>query len=259
MRANKLILLFLLALTNSFAQNKFPFFQDNKWFYVDSTMKKVSGKTYSFLLPFQGAYAVVKQNNKYGVVDENENVIISFQYDTIAYYGYLPFYCFKNKVEIWLDINEKPVPIVRGCGLSSSGRSFWTYKKNNKIGLLKFNSEPQSTDSLPNIYDELHEYFEGIALVRIGNKWGTINNLGKTITPISLDSVQIVNNYSDSDIHKPIKYYSGNYVGFINTEGMIITKPIYEDFYFTVRQFTLVKTSDNKLVYIDSKGKKYYK
>lgn len=259
MKLCKFSIFFFYLPTICFAQNRFPFCQNNKWFYVDSTMKKVSAKTYSFLLPFHGAYAVVQQNNKYGVVDVNEKVIISFQYDTIAFNYTPPFYCIKNKVEIWLDEHEKSIPIVRGCGLSSSVRSFWTYKKNNKIGLLKFNSEPQSTDSLPNIYDELHEYFEGIALVRIGKKWGTINSSGKTITPISLDSVQVENNYSDVDIHKPIKYYSGNYVGFINTEGVVITKPKYKDFYFTVGKFTLVRTLKDKLVYIDSKGYEYSK
>ena len=258
MKSIAVIMLVLISFSNFIAQNRFPFVQNDKWFYVDSTMKKVSGKTYSFLLPFQGAYAVVKQNNKYGVIDVNEKVIISFQYDTISFNYAPPFYCIKNKIEIWLDENEKPIPIVRGCGLSSSVSSFWTYKKNKKIGILKFNY-PNKTDSLPNIYDELHEYFQGIAIVRIGNKWGTINDSGKTITPISLDSIQVVGNYTTFDIHKPIKYYSGNYLGFINTEGVVITKPKYKDFYFTVRQFTLVRTSDNKLVYIDSKGKEYYK
>lgn len=258
MKRINLTILFLFVLANSFAQNRFPFYESNKWFYVDSAMKKVSDKTYSFLLPFQGNYAVVKQNGKYGVIDYNEKIVVSFDYDTISTNGTPPFYCMKGDSEIWLDANAKPIPIIRGCGLSSSGRSFWTYKKDGKIGLLKFNY-PDKSDSLPNIYDELHEYFEGIALVRVGKKWGTIDNLGKTITPISLDSVQIVNAYTDFDIHKPIKYYSGNYVGFINAKGIVITKPKYKDFYFTVGKFTLVRTSKNQLVYIDSKGYEYSK
>lgn len=252
-----LLILLFLVLGNSFAQNKYPFFHKNKWFYVDSSLTRVSKNTYSFLLPFIGNYAVVKQNDKYGVIDSNENLIISLQYDTIVFNGYPPFYCMKDKKEIWLDINEKSVPIVRGCEVKSSGRSFWTYKKNKKIGLLKFNY-PDKTDSLPNIYDELHEYIEGIALVRIDKKWGTITNTGKIITPVSLDSVQIQNNITDSDIHKPIKYYEKNHIGFINTKGLIITKAIYKESYYTAGRFTLVLTEDNNLVYIDSDGRKYY-
>lgn len=258
MKRSKVLFIFLFLLTNIFAQNKFPFCQNDKWFYVDSTLKKYSNKTYSFLFPFQGSYAVVKQKEKYGVIDNNENTIISFNYDTISTNGTPPFYCMKSGIELWLNAEEKPTSIIRGCFVSTSIRSFWTYKKNNKIGLLKF-SCPDKTDSLPNVYDELHEYFEGIAVVRIGKKWGTINDLGTTITPILLDSVQIVSNYSDFDVQKPIKYYSGNSVGFINSNGVVITKPKYKDFYYTVGKFTLVKTLDNKLVYIDSKGKEYYK
>lgn len=258
MKATFISFLLFVLIYKSVAQNKSPFFHKNKWFYVDSSMTRASKNSYSFLFPYIGGYAVAKQNGKYGVIDGHEKAIISFQYDTIVFNGYPPFYCMRNKHEIWLDINEKPVPIVRGCGVNSSGRSFWTYKKNNKIGLLKFNLPPEPTDSLPNIYDELHEYYEGIALVRIDKKWGTINNSGKIITPVSLDSVQIVNNYSDLDIHKPIEYYNKGNVGFINTKGVIITKPIYKAAYFTVGKFTLVSTSNNKLVYIDSKGHKYY-
>lgn len=253
------VIIILFSLSTLFAQNKFPYFEKNKWFYVDSTMKKVSKKTYSFVFPFQSGYAVAKLGNKYGVIDANEKTIISFQYDTIAFNSTPPFYCIKNKITMWLNINEMPIIMEGTCGQSSIGRAFWTYKKNNKIGLLKFNTPPNPTDSLPNIYDELHEYSEGIALVRIGKKWGTINSSGKTITNISLDSVQIVNNYTDFDIHKPIKYYYNNQVGFINSHGIVITKPKYKEFYFTIRQFTLVRTANNKLVYIDSNGKEYYK
>lgn len=253
-----LFISFFFVFANSFAQNKFPFCYKNEWFYVDSSLTRASKNTYSFLLPFVGNYAVVKRNDKYGVIDSSEKLIISFQYDTIVFNGYPPFYCMKDKQEIWLDITEKSVPIVRGCEVKSSGRSFWTYKVNNKIGLLKFNY-PEKTDSLPNIYDELHEYFQGIALVRIAKKWGTITDTGKVITPISLDSVQILNNITDSDIHKPIKYYEKNHIGFINTKGLIITKPIYKESFYTIGRFTLVLTSNNQLVYIDSDGKKYYK
>lgn len=250
-----IVFLYINSLTS---QNKFPFYQNKKWFYVDTTMKKVSKKEYTFLFPFQGNYAVAKQNDKYGVVDGNENVIISFQYDTIAFNENPPFYCIKNKKEIWLDIKEQPITMQYGCGLSSSVVCMFPYKKNNKIGLLKFNNNNQ-TDSLPNIYDKLYEYYGGIAIVKVGKKWGAINSDNKIVTPFILDSIQTDLNFSISDKHKLVKYFKQNKIGFLNTSGIIITKPIYKESYFTLGQFTLVRTIDNKLVYIDSKGRKYYK
>lgn len=243
---------------NIYSQNKFPFSKNNKWFYVDTAMKKVSNKTYDFVFPFQGGYAVVKQNNKYGVIDGNEKTIISFQYDTIQFNYYPPFYCTKNKQMLCLDINEKPIRMEATCGLSSSGHMFFTYTKNNKIGILQYN-QPYVADSLPNIYDEFYEYFCGVAIVRIHKKWGTINLNNQIITPIALDSIQMILSLSDFDKYKLIKYYSKSKVGFINTSGVTVTKPKYKDSYFNLMQFTLVRTSKNKLVYIDSKGKEYYK
>lgn len=241
------------------SQNKFPFYQDNKWFYVDTAMKKVSKNVYTFLFPFQGNYAVAKQNRKYGVVNGNEKIIISFQYDTIIFNDSPPFYCIKNKEIIWLDINERPIVMQYGCGLSSSVSFMYPYKKNNKIGLLKFNGNNNQADSLPNIYDKLYEYFGGIAIVKVGKKWGTINADNKIVTPFVLDSIQTELNFSISDKHKLVKYFKQNKIGFLNTSGVVITKPIYKESYFTLGQFTLVRTIDNKLVYIDSKGRKYYK
>lgn len=251
-----IVFLYINSLTS---QNKFPFYQNKKWFYVDTTMKKVSKKVYAFLFPFQGNYAVAKQNDKYGVVDGNENVIISFQYDTIAFNESPPFYCIKNKQTVWLDTKEQPIVMQYGCGQSSSVRFMFPYKKNNKIGLLKFNDNNNQADSLPNIYDKLYEYYGGNAIVKVEKKWGTINSDNKTITPFILDSIQTDINFSISDKHKLVKYFNQKTIGFLNTSGVVITKPIYKDSYFTLGQFTLVLTIDNKLVYIDSKGRKYYK
>ena len=241
------------------SQNKFPFSKNNKWYYVDTAMKNVSNITYDFIFPFQAGYAVAKQNNKYGVIDGNEKIIISFQYDSIEFNYRPPFYCTKNKQMFCLDINEKPLKMEATCSQSSSTSMFFTYKKNNKIGILKYNQPYISPDSLPNIYDEFYEYFCGVAIVRINKEWGTINLNNQIITPIALDSIQIILSLSDFDKHKLIKYYSKNKVGFINTSGVMVTKPKYLDSYFNLMQFTLVRTSKNKLVYIDSKGKEYYK
>lgn len=257
---NVILYLLIFFYTNTFiSQNKFPFYHNKKWFYVDTAMKKVSKKVYTFLFPFQGNYAVAKQNDKYGVVDGNENIIISFQYDTIAFNNMPPFYCTKNKKEIWLDIKEQPINMQYGCGLSSSVICMFPYKKNNKIGLLKFNGNNNQADSLPNIYDKFYEYYGGIAIVKVENKWGTINSDNKIVTAFILDSIQTDLNFSISDKHKLVKYFNKNQIGFINASGVVITKPIYKDSYFTLGQFTLVRTLDNKLVYIDSKGRKYYK
>ena len=258
----KIIILYLITffyINNLMCQNKFPFYQNNKWFYVDSAMKKASTKVYTFLFPFQGGYAVAKQNDKYGVVDGNENIIISFQYDTIAFDYTPPFYCIKNKQIIWLDIKEQPIVMQYGCGQYSSVRCMFPYKKDNKIGLLQFNGNNNQPDSLPNIYDKLYEYYGAIAIVKVGKKWGTINANNKIITPIILDSIETEFSFTESDKYKLVKYFHQSNVGFINTSGIVITKPKYKASYFTVGKFTLVRTMDNKLVYIDSKGRKYYK
>ncbi len=172
------IAVFIIVQVVLVAQTPFPFRDGNKWFYVNDSLKPISKKTYSFLFPFLGNRAIVQQKKKYGVIDEKENQIVPFQFDTISF-DYPFFDCMKNKKRIRLDLNGNVIKLnYEGCGgVTSNFRIFWTYEKNNKIGLLDFRKS-NPPDSLPNIYDELHEYNAGIAFARIGKKWGTINSLG---------------------------------------------------------------------------------
>ncbi len=218
----------------------------------------ISKKTYSFIFPFLGNRAIVQQKSKYGVIDEKENLIVPLQYDTISFY-YPYFDCIKNKKTIRLDLNGKVIKLTYGeCGgVTSTFRIFWTYKKNDKIGLLDFRKS-NPPDSLPNIYDELYEYNAGVAFARIGKKWGTINSLGNIITDFTLDSVKIME-FSDRDKYKITKYFTKTGIGFINGSGKVITRPDYQESYFTDGELTLVRTTDNRLVYIDCNGRKFYK
>jgi len=252
----KIIFILLISFVKSNSQNIFPFSEEKKWFYVDTSLKPISKKYYSFVFPFIGQRGIVCQKGKYGVIDEKENFIIPCKYDTLTY-DYPYFHTVLNKKPGTLNMAGKEIQIpLGGCGGTiNTERSFWTYRKNGKIGLLDFRANPP--DSLPNVYDELREYNSGIAFAKKGKKWGTINSLGKVITDFSLDSVFIVD-FSDRDRYKLIKYISNGKVGFINGYGKIISPPIYKEICFNFGEFTLVSTTNGRAVYIDWNGRKFY-
>lgn len=254
------LLLFTFFLTDKyFCQDIFPFRQGDKWFYVDKSFKPISSKRYLFIYPFIGSRAVVRQNNKYGVIDDKEKTIIPFEYDTISYF-YPYFDCVKNKNLYQIDLNGKIIPTITGAcgGVTSSSRSCFTYTKGNKIGLLDFYKNSTKPDSLPNKYDEFIEFNDGIAAVKIGKKWGIINCLGKVITDFILDSV-VVTEYTNRDRDKLCKYFINGQMGFLNGLGKIVTTTKFKDLVFNYNEFSLVKINDNRLVYIDNKGREYYK
>lgn len=259
MRTTIIIILTFIFIDKLFCQEILPFRQGDKWFYVDTSFKPISSKTYSFIYPFIGTRAVVKQNKKYGVIDDKEKTIIPFEYDTISFYW--PYFdCIKNKKYFQIDLNGKIIPSVIGAcgGVTSSSRSCFTTVLNKKIRLLDFRKDGYKADTLPTAYDELIEFNDGIAAVRLGKKWGVINCIGGVITDFILDSV-VVNQYSNRDRYVLSKYFINGKLGFINGFGKIVTTTKFKDIIFNYDRFSLVKINDNRLVYIDHKGLEYYK
>ncbi|MFN7912500.1 MAG: WG repeat-containing protein [Bacteroidota bacterium] len=260
MRTTLLFIILFISLDNLLSQTIFPFRQGDKWLYVDSAFKPISSKTYSFIFPFANNRAIVKIKNKYGVIDNNERIIIKPQYDTINYY-YPNFNCAKKNKPFQFDINGKPVEIIYGiCGGSiSSSSMLFAYKKNKKFGILSFNQNNYTGDSLPAIYDEIHEFNTGIIAARIGDKWGTINYEGVTITDFILDKIIPSQSFDERDRYKLTKYVLDNKIGFLNGSGKIVSAAKFKELYFTYGFFSLVKTLDNRLVYIDNSGHEYFK
>ncbi len=242
-----------------FGQNIFPFKQSDKWLYVDKSFNPISSKTYSFIYPFIGTRAIACQGKKYGVIDEKEEVIIPFKYDTISYdYPYL--YCIKSKKASQFDLNGKLVPIIIGAcgGVTSSERSCFTIIKNKKIQILDYTKNAYKPDTLPTQYDEFIEFSSGVAVVKISNKWQTIYCNGQFINEFHFDSVKVFE-YSNRDKYRLSKYYVDGQMGFFNSSGKVITKPKFKELYFNYNEFSLVKTLDNRIVYIDNNGREYYK
>lgn len=259
MRTTVLIIFTFIFIDKLFCQDILPFRQGDKWFYVDKTFKPISSKTYSFIYPFNGTRAVARQNNKYGVIDDKEKIIIPFEYDTISYF-YPYFDCYKNKTYYQIDMSGKIIPVDIGAcgGVTSSSRSCFTIEKNKTIRLLDFRKNHLKPDTLSTAYNEFIEFNDGIAAVKIGKKWGIVNCVGKIITDFILDSV-VVTEYTNRDRDKLCKYYINGQMGFFNGLGKIVTTTKFKDLVFNYNEFSLVKINDNRLVYIDNKGREYYK
>lgn len=260
MRTLLLVIFTFIFLHKSFCQTILPFREGDKWFYVSKSLKPISNKTYSFIFPYNEKRAIVQQNKKYGVIDDKEKTIIPFEYDTIAYYK--PYFnCIKNEIEINIDENGEidSLDYFGRCGgIIYTARSCFAIEKNNKILLLNFSKNDSIPDTLSTTYDELIEFNDAVAAVKIGKKWGIVNCAGKVITDFMFDSVSVVE-YNSSNQDQLSQYFTNGQMGFLNCRGKIVTSAKFKDFIFSYNEFSLVLTNDDRLVYIDNKGREYYK
>ncbi len=55
----------------------------NKWGYINAKGEEVIPPKYNTAFDFKNGTAIVKQNNYYGLIDKQDNPLLSFEYEMI--------------------------------------------------------------------------------------------------------------------------------------------------------------------------------
>lgn len=195
-------------------------------------------------------YFTLEQNQKYGVIDRNGNIVIEAEYGAVQ----IPnpskaiFVCVKEynentkeyetvvyneKKEVLLSNykNVQAISIYTNVNSTPYEKSVLTYKENGKYGLIKLEGK-QITKP---VYDEISSinYKEGTFLVKQNELEGIINMKGKVIIKCEYESVTSDNYYSENGNKKQAgfivskKTEDGYRYGYANYRGTIILNPIY--------------------------------
>lgn len=195
-------------------------------------------------------YFTLEQNQKYGVIDKNGNIVIEAEYGAVQ----IPnpskaiFVCVKEynentkeyetvvyneKKEVLLSNykNVQAISIYTNVNSTPYEKSVLTYKENGKYGLINLEGK-QITKP---VYDEISSinYKEGTFLVKQNELEGIINMKGKVIIKCEYESVTSDNYYSENGNKKQAgfivskKTEDGYRYGYANYRGTIILNPIY--------------------------------
>jgi hypothetical protein len=178
-------------------------------------------------------YFLLMQNNKYGVVNKNGDIVVDPIYDVVEIpNASKPVFICKgnydqNSGEYNIQVfNDKKEPIlyqyyaveaIKLNNVESNGnyeKSVLKYKSDNKYGLIDFSGN-KITDA---IYDSIEgfNYREGILLVKKSDKYGIINIKGASIIKPKYDEILCDEYYTtDSKYDK-----SGYIVGTKTDKGM---------------------------------------
>ena len=195
-------------------------------------------------------YFTLEQNQKYGVIDKNGNIVIEAEYEAVQ----IPnpskaiFVCVKEynentkeyetvvyneKKEVLFSNykNVQSISIYTNVNSIPYEKSVLTYKENGKYGLINLEGK-QITKP---VYDEISSinYKEGTFLVKQNELEGIINMKGKVIIKCEYESVTSDNYYSENGYNKQAgfivskKTEDGYRYGYVNYRGTIILNPIY--------------------------------
>ena len=211
-------------------------------------------------------YFTLEQNQKYGVIDRNGNIVIEAEYGAVQ----IPnpskdiFICIKEynqdtkeyatvvyngkKEEILSNYNNvQAVAIFTNINSTPYERSVLTYKENGKYGLIDL----QGKEITKPIYDEISSinYKEGTFLVKQNEQEGIINMKGKTIIKCEYESVTSDNYYNEDQNNEKAGFIvskktdDGYRYGYINYRGSKIVKPIF------TQLERVTEISDDKNIY----------
>jgi hypothetical protein len=213
--------------------------RENLWTFIDTTGKEIASPQFEEVLDFDlGLYASVKKESKWGLINTSGKLVtpICYDYALGSPNGH-------NKVDVCrngkygkLDSNLSEIipclydiPIERLPGF---------VKKNGKVALVNKDGKLYSDFKFDYIGDVLNpEKSFQYSSMRIGSKWGFIDNKGKVLFAPQFDEV-----FGGSYDSYWVKL--GSNVGFINAAAKFIIPCKYQDILYLNNALFGVKTND---------------
>ena len=226
-----ILLIVIIAMAGYFVAQKIQ--QDNRKYEIETISEY--------------KYFVLKENDKYGVIDAKGNKIIEAKYENVK----IPnpqkevFICYENNAtkvinekgeEIYTEYeNMEPLRLKNILSDLMYEKTTLKYSQNGKYGILDINGK-KITNA---IYDEIDtlQTKEGELLVKKDGKYGVINIKGATLVKPQYDKIEADKFYEEESGYKKSGYIvsktteEGYRYGYVNLEGKEIIEVKYNDLY----------------------------
>lgn len=209
-------------------------------------------KSYQIEEVTQFSYFKLYENEKYGVIDVNGNILVEAKYDMLTipnpskavFIGYFNYDAEKGEyqTEVINDKNEKilteyeqvlPLMFKDASSEVPYEKSVLSYKENGKYGIINF----QGKKITKAIYDSIESllYKEGCLLVKQEDKYGIINIKGKEVIEVSYESISADGYYDEETKYQKAGFIVGKRqeegyrYGYINNNGKVVLEVEYNE------------------------------
>lgn len=192
-------------------------------------------------------YFSLKENEKFGVIDNQGNIIIEPQYDDvkipnpeknvfICYEGQTTKVMNEKKEQIYTEYNNITPLVLKNVSTDLRyEKSVLKYEEDGKYGLISLEGKKITNP----IYEEIDtlQYKEGEFVIKKDNKYGIMNMNGYVIINPEYDNIKADAYYSPDTGYKNDGYIVSNTTdegyryGYIDNEGNKILDTNYNDLY----------------------------
>ena len=213
------------------------------------------------------AYFIVRQDGKYGVINNHGDVVINPTYANVI----IPnpqkavFICYdennttkvlnQNNEQIFSEYTQlQPIRLKNIASDLMYEKNLLTYKQDDKIGLINLEGEVIANP----IYETIEglPYKEGELLVKLDGKYGVINNKGNNLVEPEYDQITVDNYTTEEEGYKRAGYIVSNTTeagyryGYIDIDGNVLLEPEYTE----ISRITNIKDDNNIYLIVAQNG-----
>ena len=228
---------------------------------------KIAKRNYKLEQIDEYKYFVVRENEKYGIIDASGNKVIDTKYDNVR----IPnpekdvFICYEGEKSIVINSqnqqlyseyqNIEPLILKNIASDLIYEKNTLTYKENEKYGIIDLKGKKITKA----IYEEIDtlEYKEGELIVKKDGKYGVINIKGSILVKPEYDQIVADRYYDNEEGFKKAGYIvsvttdQGYRYGYVSVNGKKIVDAKYNDLY----RITEIDSEDNIYLICAENGK----
>lgn len=218
--------------------------------FVDHDGHQVFDATYDYAYPFQNGYAVVKRDERYGIIDRRGSVVVPIRHESVT--GVDPnglFAVFDPAVQKFAMFNTRGRQITPYLydAISGYGDGYYLFQRDGRYGYFNVHGHERF-----GLYESANAFVDGLAMVARDGRYGIIDTRGREVLPIAYD-----NSYTSPDnyfFHDGLAVVEKDHLfGYCDTKGNIVIPPQYQNcFRFTDGRAPVKK--DYGWGYIDTEG-----
>ena len=217
--------------------------------YINKKDSLVIPATFEYAMTFEEGYAVVKQYDRYGMIDRKGDIVFPTKYIELSSMHNGRFFAvdaLSGEVAMF-DNRFRQLTPFKYEKLVAYSEGLYIVERNGQQTFLDLKGKERF-----GWYDNVGGFYDGFSMVSRGGKYGIINSKGKTILPIEYDNsgyreMEYIFSEGLAMIEKDGKY------GFINKRGDIAIPLVYNSAFHCTEGLIPVEKG-TKWGYIDREG-----
>lgn len=226
-------------------------YKDNKWGYIDKTGKTVIAPVYDLAYKFSEGLAGIYKDKKWGYIDKTGKIVINPTFDQVSSFSEGLAWVKTNNKYGYIDktgttiIEPKPYTYVgsfsEGLALAVAGQLAHNINFATDLDIINIATRNPALpagrmffiDKTGKVIIDLQElgvlealtsgFSEGLAAIKVGEKWGFIDRTGKVVLKFTYDSVWPFA-YGLAKVRIGSRYGDSSY-GYINRSGLYVWEP----------------------------------